>query len=568
MVSQSTVPFKIEDDVLVGEEDSIDDKNINIGELILNAFKSRPDFIGQVDAMTAEENTFQQMRERSVKCALWMKKLGVRRNDIVTIYTSNHLDTYIPYLATLYIGSILGVWHESRTINLLYYLQSSPKVIFTDVDKASTIFNVAKMMKISTKIVVFEKKGKKKGKKADKEEEEFESVKSILNGDFDETEIDEFSCTELESSRDTAVILFSSGTIDVSRKHVTIPHAFFTSPSNQQTPIMSSNDVGLWVESLHWNISLLLTVRAILSYVKAVKINNLFNPSYEECFCNIIQKYKVTWAFLKISMGRMFSKFKVFEKYDVSSLKQLLFGGRKPNIDYNNFITALPHTSVSELYCLPEIGVIAYKQRELIKINSSGYVSKTVRLLIADCISASPLKAYFVGVIWCKSPSLTNGYFNSTTGTLMTAIDNNGWFHTDDVGYYDSNGDIYILDRFKDIIRFRNVYFFPSNIEKVLINHPDVLDVAVIPIFNTFDGHHPLAFVVRKEGLKVTEKELIEFVAKKLDDPMHLRAGVLFRTELKYLNGHLDRRTLCKWAKDDLRDKEYFSKKLLKKENL
>ncbi|XP_072764841.1 uncharacterized protein [Anoplolepis gracilipes] len=490
MVSQSTVPFKIEDDVLVGEEDSIDDKNINIGELILNAFKSRPDFIGQVDAMTAEENTFQQMRERSVKCALWMKKLGVRRNDIVTIYTSNHLDTYIPYLATLYIGSILGVWHESRTINLLYYLQSSPKVIFTDVDKASTIFNVAKMMKISTKIVVFEKKGKKKGKKADKEEEEFESVKSILNGDFDETEIDEFSCTELESSRDTAVILFSSGTIDV------------------------------------------------------------------------------TWAFLKISMGRMFSKFKVFEKYDVSSLKQLLFGGRKPNIDYNNFITALPHTSVSELYCLPEIGVIAYKQRELIKINSSGYVSKTVRLLIADCISASPLKAYFVGVIWCKSPSLTNGYFNSTTGTLMTAIDNNGWFHTDDVGYYDSNGDIYILDRFKDIIRFRNVYFFPSNIEKVLINHPDVLDVAVIPIFNTFDGHHPLAFVVRKEGLKVTEKELIEFVAKKLDDPMHLRAGVLFRTELKYLNGHLDRRTLCKWAKDDLRDKEYFSKKLLKKENL
>jgi len=62
-----------------------------------------------VDETTGEENTFLQMRERSVTCAVWLKNLGVGCNDIVTVCTSNHLDTYIPYLATLYIGAILSV---------------------------------------------------------------------------------------------------------------------------------------------------------------------------------------------------------------------------------------------------------------------------------------------------------------------------------------------------------------------------------------------------------------------------------------------------------------------------
>ncbi|XP_070169309.1 luciferin 4-monooxygenase-like [Polyergus mexicanus] len=548
MASESTVPFKIQNDVLIGEENSVDNKCINIGELILNKFKSKPDFIGQVDAKTGEENTFQQMRERSVKCALWLKKCGVECNDIVTMCTSNHLDTYIPYLASLYIGAI----------NLRHYLQSGPKVIFTDIDKAPLILNVVNMMKISTKIVVLNKKSN--------EEEKFESLKSILNSDFDEDEINEFTCAKLENDRHIAVTLFSSGTIGDIRKHVAISHAFFTSPSNQQIPVMSSNDVGLWVESLHWSISLLLTVRAILSYVKAVKINEFLNPSFEKCFCDIIQKYKVTWVFLKIAMGNDFYKFNVFKKYDVSSLKQIIFGGRISLINkYEQFVSSLPDASVIQAYCLPEMGVVAY-QRETGKSGSSGYVSKTVHLMITHYVNGSILKSNKMGIISCKSSYLMNVCFNSMPGELVPVTDNSGWFNTDDVGYYDSDGDIYILDRKKYIIQYKKSYFLPAHIEQVLLKHPEVEDAGVIPIFNTFDCHHPLAFVVRKKGSKVTQEELIQFVAENVIDCMKLRAGVLFRQELKYLpNGWLDRRTLCKWAKDDLKDKIFFAKRTSKK---
>ena len=162
-----------------------------------------------------------------------------------------------------------------------------PKALFTDVEKISTIHrtedNINKF--ICNKIIL-------KGEYSD-----YKSLDSILHHDFfEQTEIEAFSCTNLESNKSTAVILIdSSTTTGQTRKDVAIPHAFFTAPSNQQVPHMLSDSVGLWIELLNWNMSLLLTVRAILSNVKAVKINNekILQPSFEDSFCHAIQTYKV-----------------------------------------------------------------------------------------------------------------------------------------------------------------------------------------------------------------------------------------------------------------------------------
>ncbi|XP_050462568.1 luciferin 4-monooxygenase-like isoform X2 [Cataglyphis hispanica] len=561
-MAQST-SLNIVDNIVMGKESPIDD-NINIGELILKAFKIKPDFVGQVDAITGEENTFDQMRERSVKCALWLKKFGVQRNDIVVVCTSNYLDAYIPFLASLYIDATLIVWRENRPINYRHYMRSGPKVIFTDVDKVSSILNVANMLNISTKIIVlFEEEEEEK-----EETEKVESINSILMNDFDEAEVDEFSCIKLESNKDIAVILFSVGTIGDIRKHVTIPYAFFTSPSNQHVPIMSSNDVGMWNESLHWNISLLLTVRCILSYVKAIKINEFLYPSLEMSFCNIIEKFKVTWVFLKISMGNHFYHFNVFKRYNLSSLKQIIFGGRLsifPTI-FDNFIISLQNASVIQVYCLPEVGMITYQEKTG-KSESSGYVCNNVNLAITHYISGILLEANKLGIIQCKSPCLTNGCFSSLPVDLIPLPDdNNGWFCTDDVGYYDSDGELYVLDRTKNIIQYRYNYFLPASIEQLLRKHPKVRDCAVIPLYNTLDVHHPLAIVVPNKGAKIVQEELIQFVSENAVDCLKLRGGVLFRHALKYLrNGQLDRRTLHKWAKDDLHDKAYFSRKASQK---
>lgn len=134
-------------------------------------------------------------------------------------------------------------------------------------------------MCVSTKIVVF-------GDAFD----EFESLELILSSkQFKAVDIDAFSCA-LKSIKDPAIILLSCGTTGFLRD-VEVPYMIFLAPSNRQIPIMRSGDVGLWFESLCWIISLILTVRAILEYVKVIKSSG-FDEEHQ--LCQIIQKYEVS----------------------------------------------------------------------------------------------------------------------------------------------------------------------------------------------------------------------------------------------------------------------------------
>lgn len=116
-----------------------------------------------------------------------------------------------------------------------------------------------------------------------------ESLDSILNSEFDPLEIEKFTC-EHHNHKTSSVIMFSStATSYPGQAHIS--YGMYLSKSNDETPIMRLNDVGLWYEPLSWTYSLLLTIRVILWCVTAVKVSSTFD---EEKFCQLIEKYKVT----------------------------------------------------------------------------------------------------------------------------------------------------------------------------------------------------------------------------------------------------------------------------------
>ncbi|EFN64362.1 4-coumarate--CoA ligase-like 5 [Camponotus floridanus] len=163
------------------------------------------------------------------------------------------------------------------------------------------------------------------------------------------------------------------------------------------------------------------------------------------------------------------------------------------------------------------VGVITYQPKTR-KFGDSGHVSKNVSLLIADPITNSPLKVQKIGVICCKSPSLTNGYLTSMRGTLESVTDDKGWFHTDDMGFYDSDGNIHILERRRNVITYQNHTILPISIEHILKMHP-----------------------------KITKEELIKFVASKV---FKLRAECVMIEDFPYLpNGYPNRRAISILAK-------------------
>ncbi|XP_071564462.1 uncharacterized protein [Temnothorax nylanderi] len=323
---------------LIGDENPIPQENI--GDLILNAFKSRPNFIGQVNAETEEQITFQQMRENSVKCALWLKKVGVKKGDVVTICTRNPSVVYMPFLASIYIGARFTIFLIRiflDTIRVMYFLViNKPDVIFVDDDNFTKLILSIVILKSIKKVIKIVTIGESQFSV------KLNSLETILNDSFDKAEIDNFSCVK-NCMMDTAIRTFSS-TAKSYPGQVNVPYIAFTSPSNKQTPVMFSGDVGLWYGSLCWTHGPLLTVHTILSYVTAIKsavfsINNLLKT---------IEKYKITWAFLENDIcNQMFQTSESYLfKYNVSSLKTLLFDNWTMYYFHKRFALMLPDVPI------------------------------------------------------------------------------------------------------------------------------------------------------------------------------------------------------------------------------
>ncbi len=116
------------------------------------------------------------------------------------------------------------------------------------------------------------------------------------------------------------------------------------------------------------------------------------------------------------------------------------------------------------------------------------------------------------GEICVRGPIVMKGYIGDAEATGVT-IDPEGWLRTGDIGYYDKDGFFFITDRMKELIKYKGFQVSPTEIEKILLTHPDVLDAAVAPVVDRSAGEVPRAYVVKRPGTSVTGEELVLFVA-------------------------------------------------------
>lgn len=169
----------------------------------------------------------------------------------------------------------------------MYFLvEYEPEMIFVDscnyfeLKRAINLLNFYSKVIDPPKIVTF---GKIDGSSS------VDSLELILNGDFDEDKIDKFSCEKMNPMNIMAT-MFSPNATNYPGK-ANIRYFAFTYPSNQEVPVMSPGDIGLWFGPLCSIYGLILTVRSILSYVTAIK----YSKFSDENMYHAIEKYKVTY---------------------------------------------------------------------------------------------------------------------------------------------------------------------------------------------------------------------------------------------------------------------------------
>jgi long-chain acyl-CoA synthetase len=144
-------------------------------------------------------------------------------------------------------------------------------------------------------------------------------------------------------------------------------------------------------------------------------------------------------------------------------------------------------------------------------------------------------------------PQIMRGYYNAPDGTdemLHTGADGRTWLHTADLGYLDSDGYLFIVDRKKDLIKMSGMQVWPREIEETLAKHPDVHEVGVRGFPDEQRGEIAVAFVVPRAGAQPDAAALRAFCKEHLA-PYKVPARVVFKTELpKSLIGKVLRRLL------------------------
>ncbi|KRT82354.1 AMP-binding protein, partial [Oryctes borbonicus] len=159
----------------------------------------------------------------------------------------------------------------------------------------------------------------------------------------------------------------------------------------------------------------------------------------------------------------------------------------------------------------------------------AGSVGQIVPGMMAKIIdeNGTALGPYQEGELCFKGPLIMKGYVGDEASTKI-AIDKDNWLHTGDVAYYDGDGYFFIVDRIKELIKYKAFQVAPAELEGILLTHPGISDAAVVGLPDEEAGELPLAFVVRRPGTSITAKEVQDFVAAKVSPQKKLRGGVQF----------------------------------------
>ncbi|XP_036139946.1 luciferin 4-monooxygenase-like [Monomorium pharaonis] len=526
----------IKDNILLGPEYPIHKESVNIAETILKTLKSKPDFIGQIDALTDKKNTYAEMSERSIKCALWLKKQGVKAGDIIGLCTDNNLDAIMVLLGVMYLNGKCNTWdHELSLITARYFLSlTSPKIIFTIPLSAGNLTEAAKELKMDVKIVVL---GKLDG---------YESLDDILRG-HNSREIAEFTCTPISNPDEVCLIVLSSGTTGMP-KATELSHFFMHNRLFPAKVDEMNGHICLFTPTLRWLYGIMLAFNAILEYFTRIVAPDCVTDDAEDActkYCSFIKKYRVTIFATDPFILIQFVKTDVLEKYQLPTLKVIISAGAVFSKQQQEALTKkIPHVLIFNDYGSTDSGGPIAGQNKYSKPGSVGFPAHNVQIKITDTKTESVLEVNKIGEIRIKAPFVMIGYYKNPEATKKT-FDSDGWLCTGDLGYYDNDGELFVVGRISDFILFRSINVSPTEIETVLQNHPAVFEAAVIGMPHEIDGQRPMAVVSVVPGKTVTEQELIEFVEKSLPDHCRLRAGVKFIDKLpRTLTGKIVKKQL------------------------
>jgi long-chain acyl-CoA synthetase len=451
--------------------------------------------------------TFAELADRVARLAGALREHGIGKDDRVAILSLNQ-DRYIEFfLGVAWAGAVVVPLNIrwSALENEDAVRDCRPKILFVDAAFAVMGLEIAK--KVGTLTVVYADDAAVPG------EERMLNYERVLAAAA--------PVPDAEAGDDELAGIFYTGGTTGRSKGVMLSHRNLTSNArNMLAEGMAGED------TVYLNVAPmfhLANAAAMYMHFLAGGSHAVLRAFTPERLAQTIERYKVTDVLLVPTMIQMFVDDPSTGKYDLSSLRGIVYGASPiSEALMDRAIQKLPTTKFMQAYGMTELSpcatILHWKDhigegRAKGRHRSGGRPAIMVDVRIVDADDA-PVPPGVVGEIVVRGETVMMGYWERPEETRKAVVD--GWMHTGDGGYMDKDGYVYVVDRIKDMIISGGENVYSAEVENCIAQHPAVAQCAVIGIPSEQWGESVHAVVMRKPGASVTADDVIAFCKERI----------------------------------------------------
>ncbi|AKK10791.1 acyl-CoA synthetase (AMP-forming)/AMP-acid ligase II [Corynebacterium uterequi] len=475
--------------------------------------------------------TFAELAEQVEYCAGALHRRGVRRGDVVALHCPNSTTFAVAFFAVLRLGAVV------TTIGTLA----------TAEDVAYQIRESGAAMLLTTSSIGWA--GAVGAGQAGLSDENIVGLTGAHG--LSALVAERHSAPEVSiSPEDVAVLPFSSGTTG-RPKAVVLTHRNLVANVLQATVALGDtftreHPVATALPFFH-----IYGMSTMLIHMLYRRITQVTFASFDlTAFLYLIEKHRINFAFIAPPIAVALAKHPMVDRFDLSSLEVVLSGAAPLQEELAAAVRDRLGCVMAQGFGMTESSPVTHARMDHSRpLESIGPAAPNTEFRLVDVgvpgepeIPLPTSGRSTPGELQVRGPQVMRGYVNNPEATAAAFVD--GWLRTGDMAQVDAEGNLFIVDRIKELIKYKGYQVPPAEIEALLLEHPDIQDAACVGVRRGDGEEVPKAFVVRRSGATLTEQEVMAFVADRVAPYKKVREVEFCASIPKSATGKILRRLL------------------------
>ena len=432
----------------------------SLGHMMIKNLTEAGDRTMLIDGITGEKLTAIEIVKKSVQVAKGLLAAGLKQGDVVSIISENRFEFAFVIFGSIINNCIMAPINNTySTREIIHALSlSKPKVIFVSKPLSKKVIEIASSLSFIEKVVLLDNETSANPKTV--QWKEFLNSKVLENVHFEPQAVNrEETC---------CFIMCSSGTTGLPKGVQISQNGIIVTTRHNEDTILCDSNVGTGERVILGLLPLFHVFgAAVLTCTMAGALGQIvLLPKFEEkSFLGCIQDYRCTVAFVVPPLMVFLAKNEIVDKYDLKSLRLMICGAAPLSKELEQSVMDRlnnPDLLLKQGYGMTELTVGVTNQKNIVKPGSIGDLNPGISAKVVND-KGKALGPYEHGELCFKGSVVMMGYINDKAATSAT-IDEDGWLHTGDVGYYDEDLQFFIVDRIKELIKWKGFQVPPAGL--------------------------------------------------------------------------------------------------------